>query len=168
MLAGLALMSAGAAQAAAPCHGNPNALGTSRTIVVDPRDHVRIGTMSYTETLPLADKEVVLTFDDGPLPPHSDKILDMLAAECVKATYFIVGAMAKAYPHLVRRTYDEGHTIGTHSQNHPLSFNRMSEAQASRGAGDLHADGRRCVVDHDRVAVTIPNERAIPGVRGGV
>ena len=43
------------------------------------------------ETLPLVDKEVVLTFDDGPIPPYTTRILDILAAECVKATYFIVG-----------------------------------------------------------------------------
>ena len=75
----------------AECPGNPDALGTSRTIVVDPREHVRIGTMDYAETLPLADREVVLTFDDGPIPPYTGKVLDILAAECVKATYFIVG-----------------------------------------------------------------------------
>ena len=89
------------AAAASDCPDRPGALGVSRTIVVDPREHGRIGTMSYAETLPLADKEVVLTFDDGPIPPRTDKILAILAAECVKATYFIVGTMAREYPHLV-------------------------------------------------------------------
>ena len=54
--------------------------------------------MQYPDSLPLADKEVVLTFDDGPLPPYSNQILDILASECVKATYFLVGSMARAYP----------------------------------------------------------------------
>ena len=58
------------------CPGNPDALGTSRTIVVDPSEHPRIGTMQYEETLPLRDHEVVLTFDDGPLPPRSSQVLD--------------------------------------------------------------------------------------------
>jgi peptidoglycan/xylan/chitin deacetylase (PgdA/CDA1 family) len=111
-----------AAAAAGPCPGNPNALGTSRTIVVDPREHGRIGTMSYAQTLPLVDKEVVLTFDDGPLPPYTSRILDILAAECVRATYFIVGRMARAYPDMVRRVHRAGHTIGTHSMNHPFPF----------------------------------------------
>ena len=53
---------------AADCPGHPNALGTSRTLVVDPREHPRLGIMQYPETLPLADHEVVLTFDDGPWP----------------------------------------------------------------------------------------------------
>ena len=57
------------------CPANSNALGTSRILVVAPTDYMRLGTMQYPETLPLADKEVVLTFDDGPLPPHSNKIL---------------------------------------------------------------------------------------------
>jgi peptidoglycan/xylan/chitin deacetylase (PgdA/CDA1 family) len=111
-----------ASAGAAECPGNAHALGTSRTIVVDPREHGRIGTMNYSETLPLVDKEVVLTFDDGPLPPYSNRILDILAAECVRATYFIVGRMAKAHPELVRRAFNAGHTIGTHSMNHPIPF----------------------------------------------
>src|SRR5687767_3855821 len=82
--------------AAGECPGNPNALGTSRTIVVDPSEHGRLGSIQYHETLPLNDREVVLTFDDGPLPPYSTRILDILAKECVKATYFMVGKMVRA------------------------------------------------------------------------
>jgi peptidoglycan-N-acetylglucosamine deacetylase len=114
-----------AAGNAAECPGNPDAIGTSRIITIDPAQHARLGTMQYGETLPLADKEIVLTFDDGPLPPYTSRILDILASECVKATYFIVGRMARAYPDVLRRIYAEGHTIGTHSQNHPLIFDRM-------------------------------------------
>jgi peptidoglycan-N-acetylglucosamine deacetylase len=110
---------------AAECPGNPNAIGTSRVISIDPTEHTRLGSMQYAETLPLADKEIVLTFDDGPLPPYTDRILDILASECVKATYFIVGRMARAYPDALRRVYAQGHTIGTHSQNHPMIFDRM-------------------------------------------
>jgi peptidoglycan/xylan/chitin deacetylase (PgdA/CDA1 family) len=123
ILAGLAVGSTAAA--ASDCPGRPGALGVSRTIVVDPREHSRIGTMSYVETLPLADKEVVLTFDDGPIPPRTDKILEMLATECVKATYFIVGTMAREYPQIVKRIYDAGHTVGTHSMSHPIPFKRQ-------------------------------------------
>jgi len=123
-LCGAALLSGLTSAKAAEC-SNPDALGTSRVIAVDPLDHARLGTMQYSETLPLADKEVVLTFDDGPLPPYTDRILRTLASECVKATFFIVGNMARAYPDLVRRIHAEGHTIGTHSQNHPMIFDRM-------------------------------------------
>ena len=110
---------------AADCPGNPDAIGTSRTIAVDPAEHPRVGTMQYSETLPLADKEVVLTFDDAPVPRYSKVVLATLASECVKATYFIVGHMAQVYPETVREILAAGHTLGTHSQNHPLSFEKM-------------------------------------------
>lgn len=111
---------------AADCPGHPDAIGTSRTLVVDPLDHRKIGTMSYSETLPLADHEVVLTFDDGPLPPYTNRVLEILDAQCVKATYFIVGVMAKSNPELVRKVAEHGHTIGTHTMNHPIKFRRLS------------------------------------------
>ncbi|TWC05094.1 peptidoglycan/xylan/chitin deacetylase (PgdA/CDA1 family) [Bradyrhizobium macuxiense] len=110
---------------AADCPGNPNALGTSRTLVVDPREHPRIGTMQYPETLPLADHEVVLTFDDGPLPKYSNQVLAILASQCVKATFFTIGSQARFNPEGVRKLIAAGHTVGTHSQNHPLTMNKM-------------------------------------------
>jgi peptidoglycan/xylan/chitin deacetylase (PgdA/CDA1 family) len=110
----------------ATCPGNPHAIGTSRTIEVDPAALPRIGKMQYSNTLPLNDHEVAITFDDGPLPPYTDRILETLASECVKVTYFLVGQMARAYPDAVRRIYNAGHVIGTHSQNHPLTFDQMA------------------------------------------
>ena len=107
------------------CPGNPDALGTNRVLTISPADFSRIGSMQYKQTLPLKDHEVVITFDDGPLPPYSNIILDTLAAQCVKANYFIVGQMAHAYPAVLRRMYNEGHTIGTHSLDHPLGFERL-------------------------------------------
>jgi peptidoglycan/xylan/chitin deacetylase (PgdA/CDA1 family) len=104
--------------------------------VVDPREHPRIGTMQYAETLPLQDQEVVLTFDDGPLPPRSNQVLDILASQCVKATFFIIGRMAREFPEGVRRVRDAGHSIGTHSQNHPLSMDRMPIERARQEIDD--------------------------------
>jgi peptidoglycan/xylan/chitin deacetylase (PgdA/CDA1 family) len=125
------------------CPGNPNALGTSRVLAIDPADYKRLGRMQYPESLPLADNEVVITFDDGPLPPYSKQVLDILAAECVKVTYFLVGEMARAYPAIVRREYEEGHTIGTHSEDHPLHFGEMPvermRAEIDVGISDVSA-----------------------------
>lgn len=108
------------------CPVNPNAIGTSRVLAVNPLKQLRIGTVQYPETLPLNDHEIVLTFDDGPIPPHSRDVLDTLALECVKATFFVLGESAKDSPDLVRRIQSDGHTIGTHTQTHahlpPLSF----------------------------------------------
>jgi peptidoglycan-N-acetylglucosamine deacetylase len=118
------------AASASDCPGHPNALGTSRTLVVDPKEHPRIGTMQYAESVPLADHEVVLTFDDGPLPRYSNQILEILASQCVKATFFTIGRQAQASPEGVRKLRDAGHTIATHTQNHPLSMNRMAIERA--------------------------------------
>ena len=68
----LQLCALGAAHAA-ECPGNPYALGTSRVLTIDPAQYPRLGTVQYPETLPLEDKEVVLTFDDGPLPPYAEQ-----------------------------------------------------------------------------------------------
>jgi len=81
--------------------------------------------MEHAAALPLTDREVVLTFDDGPVPRYSNQVLDILAAQCVKATFFLVGEMARAHPSTVRRIFAEGHTIGTHSEDHPLRFAKL-------------------------------------------
>lgn len=126
----LAFCGVAGVSAAEDCPGHPDAIGTSRTIVVDPAEHPRIGAMNYRETLPLADKEVVLTFDDGPISPYTNEVLDILASQCVQATFFIVGEMARTRPQLVQQAYREGHTIGTHSMTHPLGFQRLSLERA--------------------------------------
>jgi peptidoglycan-N-acetylglucosamine deacetylase len=132
----LACIGAPTAALAADCPGHPDAIGTSRTLVVDPREHRLLGTMQYRETLPLADHEVVLTFDDGPLPHNSNQILEILASQCVKATFFTIGRMAQASPEGVRKLRDAGHTIGSHTQNHPLSMNRMPIDRAQKEIED--------------------------------
>jgi peptidoglycan/xylan/chitin deacetylase (PgdA/CDA1 family) len=140
------------AASAADCPGHPDALGTSRTLVVDPREHPRIGAMQYPETLPLADHEVVLTFDDGPLPRNSDQVLEILAAQCVKATFFTIGRMAHAYPEGVRKLRDAGHSIGTHSQNHPLNMGRMPVERARQEIDDGIASVKAALGDDAALA----------------
>jgi peptidoglycan-N-acetylglucosamine deacetylase len=137
---------------AADCPGHPGALGTSRTLVVDPREHPRIGTMQYPETLPLQDHEVVLTFDDGPLPHNSNQILEILASECIKATFFEIGRMAQVYPEGVRKLRDAGHSIGTHSQNHPLTMNRMPIERARQEIDDGIASVKAALGDDTSLA----------------
>jgi peptidoglycan/xylan/chitin deacetylase (PgdA/CDA1 family) len=123
-----------AAGCASNAHGS--VLGTARTITVDPKDFPRIGTTQYSQTLPLNDREVVLTFDDGPINPFTESVLKTLAAECVKATFFLVGRQAQAHPDLVRTIVAAGHSIGTHSQNHPLTFDQMGLARAQSEIDD--------------------------------
>ncbi len=133
---------------AADCPDHPDAIGTSRTLVVDPREHPRIGVMQYPETLPLADHEVVLTFDDGPLPRNSNQILDILAAQCVKATFFEIGRMAQAYPEGVRKLAAAGHSIGTHTEDHPLTMNHMPIERAKAEIDDGIASVKAALGDN--------------------
>jgi peptidoglycan-N-acetylglucosamine deacetylase len=128
----------GAPAYAARCPGNPHALGTSRVLSINPQEYGRIGKMQYSQfpQLPLNDREVVLTFDDGPLPPYTEHVLKTLAAECVRATFFSVGRQANQFPELVRRIFNEGHTVGSHSQNHPLTFDQMPFERAKREIDD--------------------------------
>ncbi len=106
-----------------------NALGTSRTLAVDVRDTPRVGLKEFPTTLPLADKEVVLTFDDGPFPPTTRRVLSALADQCVRATFFLIGQNAAHNPDLVRKIVADGHSIGHHSWSHRI-LGRISPSAA--------------------------------------
>jgi peptidoglycan/xylan/chitin deacetylase (PgdA/CDA1 family) len=114
---------------AEPCPGNPDALGTARILAVDPATTPRVGRKHFPQTLPLARNEVVLTFDDGPWPGTTERVLDALKRECVKATFFLIGRNAAAHPALARRELAEGHTVASHTYSHPL-LDHMSVAAA--------------------------------------
>jgi peptidoglycan/xylan/chitin deacetylase (PgdA/CDA1 family) len=64
---------------------------------------------------------VALTFDDGPDPESTPRVLDVLAAEGVRATFFCVGARARQHPELVHRILAEGHALGSHSDSHAVT-----------------------------------------------
>jgi peptidoglycan/xylan/chitin deacetylase (PgdA/CDA1 family) len=121
------LMAAGHARAA-PCP-RPDALGTARTIAVDAKTTPRVGLKSFPQTLPLNDKEVVLTFDDGPLPATTGKVLAALSAECVRATFFVVGRNAQASPQMLKAMVRQGHSIGNHTWSHPM-LNQFDKTKA--------------------------------------
>lgn len=123
----LALLCASSAQAA-NCP-RKDALGTARVLAVDAKAYPRVGLKSFPQTLPLADHEVVLTFDDGPYPPTTSKVLAALAEQCVRATFFMIGKSAAEFPDLVRRIAREGHTIGHHTWSHP-SLKRIAPGRA--------------------------------------
>jgi peptidoglycan/xylan/chitin deacetylase (PgdA/CDA1 family) len=124
----VASMISGAATHAATCP-RKDALGTSRILTVDAAATPRVGLKSFPQTLPLEDHEVVLTFDDGPWPPTTRKVLAALARECVHATFFLIGKPAAEHPELVRRIAAEGHTVGHHSWSHP-TFSQLKPEDA--------------------------------------
>jgi len=127
---GLALAGASTLVAAPlPCEGNPAALSTERILAVDAATTPRVGRKQFPTTLPLADKEVVLTFDDGPWAGTTSAVLGALRRECVRATFFLLGQNAAAHPELAQRELAEGHTVAYHSYNHPL-LDRMPQDAA--------------------------------------
>ena len=107
-----------AASTAMAC--GPEMLGVSRVLPVGTLTGGAVGLKTYPQTLALQPGEVVLTFDDGPFPGRTEKVLDALAAECVHATFFMVGQQAERAPALAARVHREGHTIGYHSMTHPV------------------------------------------------
>jgi peptidoglycan/xylan/chitin deacetylase (PgdA/CDA1 family) len=113
MLALIALQSASSAQESCA----PDALGVSRIAEIDAKGAPWFGTPRGDPDF-LAPGEVVLTFDDGPMAKYTRPILAALAAQCTKATFFMLGEMAAEYPEVVKDIAEQGHTIGTHTWSH--------------------------------------------------
>jgi len=114
---------------AAPCP--PDSLGVSRTLEVGTTGGLQVGFKTYPQSLALAEGEIVLTFDDGPSAETTPAVLDALAKECVKATFFLVGHKAAALPSLAKREVAEGHTIAHHTFSHPdATLRRLSDSAA--------------------------------------
>ena len=115
---------------AAEC--GPEALGTSRIEKVGTEGGLEVGWKTYRDTLPLADHEVILTFDDGPDPNTTPLILNALKAQCVRATFFAIGRKADDAPRLMRREVEEGHNVAYHTYSHPQPTLRYMSAAAAR------------------------------------
>lgn len=93
--------------------------------------------------VPEADRQVFLTFDDGPHPGVTPMVLDQLAAHGAKASFFCLGRQAAAHPALVARIRAEGHAVGHHTWDHPdgwCTANRRYVANAARGAEAVGGD----------------------------
>jgi peptidoglycan/xylan/chitin deacetylase (PgdA/CDA1 family) len=120
MIAGLLMIwsaGSGSALAESACP-NPNALGVARTVEIDTTDAPGFGFEHYKVYDFLRLKEVVLTFDDGPQEKTTHAVLEALAAQCTKATFFSVGKMAAGLPQIIRDVAKAGHTVGTHTWSH--------------------------------------------------
>jgi peptidoglycan/xylan/chitin deacetylase (PgdA/CDA1 family) len=117
------------AQQKAAC-ANPNALGVSRTVVIDTSGGPGFGFEHFKQLDFLTDKEVVLTFDDGPWPHNTPAVLKALADECTKGLFFAVGKHATYHPEILKQVLAAGHTVGTHTWSHVnLNSKKMTEQQ---------------------------------------
>ena len=115
-----------------PCANPAQALGVERVVEIDAATGPLYGDISVLkrEESFLAPGEVVLTFDDGPMPWITKSILDTLDKFCTKATFFSVGRMAVAYPASVKDILARGHTLGSHTWSHPLNLKRRGIERA--------------------------------------
>jgi peptidoglycan/xylan/chitin deacetylase (PgdA/CDA1 family) len=110
---------------------NPDALGVSRVVEVDTTGGPGFGFEHFKQLDFLADKEVVLTFDDGPWPANTPAVLKALADECTKAVFFPIGKHATYHPEILRLVAAAGHTIGAHTWSHAnLNSKKMTDQLA--------------------------------------
>ena len=113
-----------------PTCANPDALGVSRTVVIDTTGGPGFGFLQYKQFDFLTEKEVVLTFDDGPWPT-TPSVLKSLADECTKAVFFPIGKHTTYHPEILRQVAAAGHTIGSHTWSHAhLDSKKLTEQQA--------------------------------------
>ena len=116
---GSAENSMGPAIGAIPPCDKPNGLGLSRIVQIDTTGGPRFGLIQHPSGYDfLRDKEVVLTFDDGPWPGSTQAVLKALADQCLKATFFEIGEYARWHPEITRQVIDAGMTVGTFTWSH--------------------------------------------------
>jgi len=130
---GVAVPQAAPAPAPAPAKAacaNPDALGVARIVEIDTTGGPGFGFEHFKQLDFLRDKEVVLTFDDGPWPVNTPSVLKTLAEECTRAIFFPIGKHATYYPDILKQVAAAGHTVGSHTWAHAnLNNKKLTEPQ---------------------------------------
>jgi peptidoglycan/xylan/chitin deacetylase (PgdA/CDA1 family) len=112
-----------------PC-ANADALGIGRTVEIDTTGGPGFGFEHFKQLDFLRDKEVVLTFDDGPWPLNTPAVLKALADECTTGIFFSIGKHATYYPEIIKQVLAAGHTVGSHTWSHAtLTNKKLTEDQ---------------------------------------
>jgi len=110
---------------------NPDALGVGRVVEIDTTGGPGFGFEQFKQFDFLTDKEVVLTFDDGPWANNTPAVLKALGDECTKGLFFAIGKHATYHPAILRQVLAAGHTVGSHTWSHAnLNGKKMTEQQA--------------------------------------
>ncbi|MGX9393163.1 polysaccharide deacetylase family protein [Nitrobacteraceae bacterium UC4446_H13] len=119
------------AHAAKPACANPDALGISRIVEIDTTGGPGFGFEHFKQLDFLRDKEVVLTFDDGPWPHTTPAVLKALADQCTTGIFFSIGKHATYHPEILKQVAAAGHTVGAHTWSHAnLNGKKMTEQAA--------------------------------------
>ncbi len=126
----MSLTGMAAAQGAPEHCANPAALGVSRVVEIDTTGGPGFGFEQFKAYDFLRDREVVLTFDDGPWPGNTPAVLKALADQCTKALFFPIGKHASWHPELLKQVAAAGHTIGSHTWSHK-DLSKLSEQEAT-------------------------------------
>ena len=109
---------------------NPDALGVSRVVEIDTTGGPAFGFQHFKQLDFLTDKEVVLTFDDGPWPNNTASVLKTLADQCTTGVFFPIGKHATYYPEILKQVAAAGHTVGAHTWSHAtLTNKKLTEQQ---------------------------------------
>ena len=112
-----------------PC-ANPDAIGIARVVEIDTTGGPGFGFEHFKQLDFLRDKEVVLTFDDGPWPVNTPSVLKTLAEECTTGIFFPIGKHATYFPEILKQVAAAGHTIGSHTWSHAnLNNKKLTEDQ---------------------------------------
>ncbi len=111
---------------------NPDALGVSRVVQIDTTGGPGFGFEHFKQLDFLRDKEVVLTFDDGPWPINTPAVLKALADECTKGLFFPIGKHATYYPEILKQVAAAGQTIGSHTWSHAVLTKKGTTDQAAK------------------------------------
>lgn len=115
---------------AKPACANPNALGVSRVIAINTTGGPGFGFEHFKQLDFLREKEVVLTFDDGPWPVNTPAVVKALEEECTKAIFFPIGKHATYHPEILKSVAAHGHTIGAHTWSHAnLNNKKLNDEQ---------------------------------------
>jgi peptidoglycan/xylan/chitin deacetylase (PgdA/CDA1 family) len=129
---------------ALPTCANPNALGLSRVVEIDTTGGPAFGTEHFKQYDFLRDKEVVLTFDDGPWPDNTPMVLKALTDNCAKATFFEIGEHATWRPDLSKTLAEAGMTVGSHTWSHkdlarkPYTDIEQAKQEIEMGVSAVH------------------------------
>src|SRR5690606_15991020 len=86
---------------------------------------------SLNNNYKISENHISITFDDGPNPDFTPKVLSLLKKNNAKATFFLIGKNAEKYPEIVRQIIEEGHTIGNHSYSHSKNFGFFSSEKVA-------------------------------------
>jgi peptidoglycan/xylan/chitin deacetylase (PgdA/CDA1 family) len=103
---------------AIPACDKPGGMGLARIVEIDTTGGPGFGFEHFKQYDFLRDKEIVLTFDDGPWPGNTPAVLKALADECLKATFFEIGKHATWHPEITKQVIEAGMTVGTHTWSH--------------------------------------------------